>query len=149
MHNAMLDESQAGIKISRRNINNLRHTDDTALMAESEEELKSLLMRLKEESEKADLKLKKKQKNNKTKIMASGPTTPWQIHGDKVEAVTGFTFMGSQITVDGDCSHDIHRHLLLVRKAMTNLDRVLKSRDISLQTVVYILKYVVFPVVIY
>ena len=81
--------------------------------------------------------------------MASGPTTPWQIHGDKVEAVTGFTFMGSQITVDGDCSHDIHRHLLLVRKAMTNLDRVLKSRDISLQTVVYILKYVVFPVVIY
>ena len=149
MHNAMLDESQAGIKISRRNINNLRHTDDTALMAESEEELKSLLMRLKEESEKADLKSKKKQKNNKTKIMASSPTTPWQIHGDKVEAVTGFTFMGSQITVDGDCSHDIHRHLLLVRKAMTNLDRVLKSRDISLQTVVYILKYVVFPVVIY
>ena len=130
MRNAGLDESQAGIKIAGRNINNLRHADDTILMAESEEELKSLLMRVKEESEKAGLKLNIK----KTKIMASGPITSWEIKGEKVEAVTDFIFLGSRITADGDCSHEIKRRLLLGRKAMTNLDRILKSRDITLRT---------------
>ena len=145
MRNAGLDESQAGIKIAGRNINNLRYADDTILMAESEEELKSLLMRVKEESEKAGLKLNIK----KTKIMASGPITSWQIKGEKVEAVTDFIFLGSKITADGDCSHEIKRRLLLGRKAMTNLDRILKSRDITLPTKVRLVKAMVFPVVMY
>ena len=129
MRNARLDEAQAGIKISGRNINNLRYADDTTLMAESEEKLKSLLMKVKQESEKADLKLN----IQKTKIMASGPISSGQIDGEKVK-VTDFIFLGSKITVHGDCSHEIKRHLLLERKAMTNLDRVLKCRDITLLT---------------
>jgi len=137
MRNAGLDESQTGIKIARRNINNLRYADDTILMAENEEELKSLLMRVKEESEKAGLKLN----IQKTKIMASGPITSWQIEGAKVEAVTDFIFLGSKITVDGDCSHEIERCLLLGRKAMTNLDSILNSRDIILPTKMYIVMY--------
>ena len=128
MRNTGLDEAQAGIKIARRNINNLRRADDTTLMAESKE-LKSLLMKVKEESEKAGLKLN----IQKTKIMASGPITSWQIDGETVETVTDFLFWGSKITVDGDCSHEIKRCLLLGRKAMTNLDSILKSRDITLQ----------------
>ena len=133
MSNAGLDELQAGIKIGGRNINNLRYADDTTPMAESEEELKSLLMRVKEESEKAGLKLNIK-KQKKTKIMASGPFTLWRIEGEKVEVVTEFLFLGSKITVDGDSSHEIRRQLLLGRKAMTNPDSVLKSRDITLLT---------------
>ena len=136
MQNAGLDESQAGIKIAWRNINNLRHTDDTTLMVESKEELKNLLMRMKEESEKAGLKLN----IQKTKIMASGPITSWQTDGKNVETVTDFVFLGSRITADGDCSHEIKRHWVLGRKAMANLDTVLKSRDITLLTKVCILK---------
>ena len=145
MQNARLDESQTGIKIAGRNINNLRYADDITLMAESEEELKSLLMRVKEESEKAGLKLNIK----KTKIMASSPITSWQIDGEKLETVTDFIFLGSKITVDGDYSHEIKRCLFLGRKAMTNLDSVLKSRDISLLTKVHIIKAMVFPVVMH
>ena len=137
MRNARLDEAQAGIKISRRNINNLRYADDTTLMAESEE-LKSLLKKVKEESEKVDLKLN----IQKTKIMASRPITSWQIDGETVEA--DFIFLGSKITVDGDCSHEIKRHLFLGRKVMTNLDSILKSREITLLTKVHIVKAVVF-----
>ena len=130
MRNAGLDESKAGFKISGRNINNLRYADDTSLMAESEEELKSLLMKMKVESEKAGLKLN----IQKTKIMASGPITSWRIDGETMETVRDFIFLGSKITADGDCSHEIKRHLLLGRKAMTNLDSILKSRDITLST---------------
>ena len=129
MTNAGLDEAQARIEIARRNVNNLRYADDTTLMAESEEELKSLL-KVKEESEKVDFKLNVQ----KTKIMASGPITSWQIDGETVETVTDFIFLRSQISADGDCSHEIKRHLLLGRKAMTNLDSILKSRDITLPT---------------
>ena len=143
VRNARLDELQAVIKIGGRNINNLRYADDTTLMAESKEELKNLLMWMKEESEKAGLKLNIK----KTKIMASGPNTAWQIEGGKVEAVTDFLFLGFKITADGDCSHEIRRPLLLGRKAMTKLDSVLKSRDITLPTKVWIVKAMVFPVV--
>ena len=128
MQNAGLDEPQTGIKIARRNINNLRYADDTTLMAESEEELNSLLMKVKEESEKVGLKLN----IQKTKIMASGPITSWQIHGETVETVTDFISGGSKITADGDCSHEIKRRLLLGRKVMTNLDSTLKNRDITL-----------------
>jgi len=124
MWNAQLDEAQAGIKISRRNINNFRYADDITLMAESKEELKNLLMKVKEESEKAGFKLN----IQKTKIMASGPITSWQIDGETMETVTDFIFLGSKITADGDCSHEIKRHLLHGRKAMTNLDSILKSR---------------------
>ena len=145
MGNARLDESQAGIKTAERNINNLRYADDTTLMAESEEELKSLLMRMKEESEKAGLKFN----IQKTKIMAFGPNTSWQIDGEKVETVPDFIFLGSKITADGDCSHEIKRYLLLGRKAMTNLDSILKCRDITLPTKVCIVKAMVFPVVMY
>ena len=127
MRNAGLEEAQAGIKIAGRNINNLSYADDTTLMAESEEELKSLLMKVKEESEKVGLKLN----IQKTKIMASGPTTSWQIDGETVETVPDFIFMGSKISADGDCSHEIKRRLLLGRKVMTNLDSILKSRDIT------------------
>ena len=130
MQNTRLDEAQAGIKIAGRNINNLRYADDTTLVAESEEELKSLLMEVKEESEKAGLKLS----IQKTKIMASSPITKWLINGGKVEAVTDFIFLGSKITADSDCSHEIKRHLFLGRKVMTNLDSILKSRDIPLPT---------------
>ena len=145
MRNAGLEETQAGIKIASRNINNLRYADDTTLMAESEEELKSLLMKVKEESEKIGLKLN----IQKTKIMASGPITPWEIDGETVETVSDFVFGGSQITADGDCSHEIKRRLLLGRKVMTNLDSILKSRDISLPTKVRLVKAMVFPVVMY
>ena len=137
-----LDEAQAGIKIARRNISNLRYADDTTLMAENEEELKSLLMRVKEESEKVGLKLN----IQKTKIMASGPITSWQIEG---EAVRGFIFSGSKITADGDCSHEIKRRLLLGRKVITDLNSILKSRDITLLIKVHIVKAMVFPVVVY
>ena len=130
MRNTGLEEAQAGIKIAGRNINNLRYADDTTLVAESEEELKSLLMKVKEESEKVGLKLN----IQKTKIMASGPITSWEIDGETVETVSDFVFLGSKITVDGDCSHGIKRHLLLGRKVMTNLDSILKSRDITLPT---------------
>ena len=145
MQNAGLDESQAGIKIAGRNINNFRYADDITLMAESEEELKSLLMRVKEESENAGLKCH----FQKTKIMVSGPITSWQIDGGTMETVTDFIFLDSKITVDGDCSHEIKRHLLLGRKAMTNLDSILKSRDITLLTMVRLVKAMVFPVVMY
>ena len=145
MRNAGLDEAQAGIKISGKNINNLRYTDDTTLMAESEEELKSLLMKVKEESEKVALKLN----IQKTKIMAYGPITSWEIDGETVETVDDFLFPGSKITVDGDCSHEIKRRLLLGRKVMTNLHSILKSRDITLSTKVYLVKAMVFPVVLY
>ena len=141
----MLDEAQAGIKIARRNINNFRYADDTTLMAESEEELKSFLMKVKEESEKVGLKLN----IQKTKIMTSSPITTWLIDGETMETVTGFIFLGSKITADGDCSHEIKRHLLLGRKAMTNLDSILKSRDITLPTKVCLVKAMVFPVVMY
>ena len=144
MRNAGLDEAQAGIKIAGRNINNLRYADDTILMAESEEKLKSLLMKVKEESEKVGLKLN----IQKTKIMASGLITSWQIDGETVETVSGY-FWGSKITADGDCSHEIKRHLLIGRKVMTNLDSILKSRDITLPTKVYLVKAMVFPVVMY
>ena len=145
MRNTGLEEAQAGTKIVGRNINNLRYADDTTLMAESEEELKSLLMKVKEESEKAGLKLN----IQKTKIMASGPITSWQIDGETVETVADFTFGGSKITADGDCSHEIKRHLFLGRKAMTNLDSLLKNRDITLPTKVCLVKAWVFLVVIY
>ena len=143
MRNAGLEEAQAGIKIAGRNINNLRYADDTTLMAESEEELKSLLR--KEESEKVGLKLN----IQKTKIMASGPITSWQIDGETVERVADFIFWGSKITEDGDCTHEIKRCLLLGRKVMTNLDSILKSRDIALSTKVRLVKAMVFPVVMY
>ena len=145
MQNAQLDEAQAGIKIARRNINNLRYADDTTLMAESEEELKSLLMKVKEETEKAGLKLS----IQKTKIMTSSPITSWQIDGETMETVRDFLFGGSKITADGDCSHEIKRHLLFGRKVMTNLDSILKSRDITLPTKVHLVKAMVFPVVRY
>ena len=145
MGNAGLDEAQAGIKIARRNINNLRYAGDTTLTAESEEELKSLLMKVKEESEKVGLKLN----IQKTKIMASGPITSWQIDGDTVETVADFIFLSSKITADGDCSHEIKRHLLLGRKAMTKLDSILKSRDLTLTANVCLVKAMVFPVVMY
>ena len=138
-----MDEAQAGIKIARRNINNLRYADDTTLMAESEEELKSLLMKVKEESEKVGLKLN----IQKMKIMASGPITSWERDGETMETVAGFIFGGSKITADGDCSHKIKRHLLLGRKGMTNLDSLLKSRDITLPTEVHIVKAIGFAVV--
>ena len=144
MRNAGLDEVQAGIKIARRNINNLRYADDTTLMAESEE-LESLLMKVKEESEEVGLKLKVL----KTKIMASGPITSWQLDGETMETVTDFIFLGSKITTDGDCSHEIKRCLLLGRKVMTNLESILKSRDIILATKVCLVKAMVFPVVMY
>ena len=134
MQNAGLDEAQAGIKIARRNINNLRYADDTTLIAESKEELKSLFMGVKEDSEKAGLKLN----IQKTKIMASGPITSWQVDGETMGTVTNFIFLGSKITADGDCSHEIKRHLLLGRRAMTNLDSILKSRDITLSTKVHL-----------
>ena len=142
MRNARLDEGQAVMKIAGRNINNLRYSDDTTLMAESEEELKSLLMKVKKESEKVGLKLN----IQKTKIMASGPITSWEIDG---ETVADFIFLGSKITADGDCSHEIKRRLLLGRKAMTNLDSIFKSRDITLPTKVCLVKALVFPVVMY
>ena len=145
MRNAELDEAQAGIKIAWRNINNLRYADDTTLVAESEEELKSLLMKVKVESEKVGLKLNIR----KTKIMASGPITSWKIDGETVETVTDFIFLGSKITADGDCSHEIKRRLLLRRKVMTNLDSILKSRDITLPTKVRLVKAMVFPIVTY
>ena len=142
MRNAGLEEAQAGIKIVGRNINNLRHADDTTLMAESEEELKRLLMKVKEESEKVGLKLK----GQKTKIMASSPITSWRIDGKTVKTVADFIFLGSTITADGDCSHEIKRRLLLGRKVMTNLDSIFKNRDITLPTKVHLVKAMVFPV---
>ena len=145
MRNAGLEEAQAGIKISGRNINHLRYADDTTLMAESEEELKSVLMKVKEESEKVDLKLN----IQKSKIMTSSPITSWQIDGETMETVADFIFGGSKITADGDCSHEIKRRLLLGRKAMNNLDSILKSRDITLPTKVHLVKGMVFPVVMY
>ena len=145
MRNAGLDEAQAGIKIARRNINNLRYADDTTLMAESEEEQKSLQMKAKEESEKAGLKLK----IQKTKIMASDPITSWQIDGETTETAREFILGGSKTTANGDCSHEIKRHLLLGRKVMTNLDSILKSRDITFPTKVHLVKAMVFPVVMY
>ena len=143
MRNTGLDEASAGIKIARRNINNLRYAGDTTLMAESEKELKSLLMKVKEESEKVGLKVNVQ----KTKIMASGPITSWQIDGETVETVSDFISGGSKITANGDGSHEIKRHLLLGRKVMTNLDSILKSRDITLPTKVCLIKAMVFPVV--
>ena len=140
MRNTGLEETQAGIKIARRNINNLRYADDTTLMAESEEDLKSLLMKVKEESEKVGLKLN----IQKMKIMASGPITSWKIDGETVETVSDFIFWGSKITSDGDCSHEIKRRLLLGRKVMTNLDSIFKSRDITLPTKVRLVKAMVF-----
>ena len=145
MRNAVLEETQAGIKIAGRNSNNLRYVDDTTLMAERKEELKSLLMKVKEESEKVGFKLN----IQKMKIMASGPITPWEIDGETVETVSDFISGGSKITVDGDCSHEIKRRLLLGRKVMTNLDSILKSRDITLPTKVRLVKAMVFPVVMY
>ena len=144
MRNAGLEEAQAGIKIARRNINNLRYADDTTLMAEREE-LKSLLMKVKEGSEKVGLWLN----IQKTKIMASRPITSWQIEGETVEMVADFIFLGSKITADGDCSHEIKRYLLLGRKVITNLDSILKSRDITLPTKVLLIKAMVFPMVMY
>ena len=143
MWNSRLEEAQAGIKIARRNINNFRYADDTTLLAESEELLKNLLMKVKEESEKVGLKLN----IQKTKIMAFIPITSWQIDGERMETVRGFILWGSKITTDGDCSHEIKRCLLLGRKTMTNLDSILKSRDITLPTKVHLVKPVVFPVV--
>ena len=145
MRNAGLEEAQAGIKIAGRNIHNLRYADYTTLMAESEEELKSLLMTVKEESEKAGLKLN----IQKTKIMATGPITSWQIDGETMETVTDFIFFSSKITANGDCSHEIKRCLLLGRKVMTNLDSILQSRDISLPTKVRLVEAMVFPVAMY
>ena len=145
MRNTGLDETQAGIKIAERNINNLRYADDTTLIAESKEELKSLLMKVKEETEKAGLKLN----IQKTRIMASGLITSWQIDGGKVETVTDFIFLGSKITVDGECNHEIKRRWILGSKAMTNLHSIVKSRDITLPTKVCMAKAVVFPVVMY
>ena len=145
MRNAGLEETQAGIKTAGRNLNNLRYADDTTLMAESEEELKSLLMKVKEESEEVDLKLN----IQKTKIMASGPITSWEIDREIVETVSDFILGGSKITADGDCSHEIKRHFLLGRKVMTNLDGIFKSRDITLPTKVHLVKAMVSPVVMY
>ena len=145
MRNAGLEEAQAGIKIAGRNINNIRYADDTTLMAESEEELKSFLMKVKEESEKVGLKLNVQ----KTKIMAPGPITSWEIDGETGETVSDFIFLGSKITADGDCSHEIKRPFLLGRKVMTNLDSIFKSRDITLPTKVRLVKAMVFPVVMY
>ena len=145
MRNARLEEAQAGIKIAGRNINNLRYANDTTLMAESEDELKSLLMKVKEESEKVGLKLN----IQKTKIMASGLITSWEIDGETVEIVSDFIFLGSKITADGDCSCEINRHLVLGRKVKTNVDSILKSRDITLPTKVHLVKAMVFPVVMY
>ena len=145
MLNARLDEAQGGIKSAGKNINNLRYADDTTLMAESEEELKSLLMKVKEESKHVGLKLN----IQKTKIMASGPITSWAIDRETVETMSDFILGGLQITADGDCSHEIKRHLLLGRKVMTNLDNMLKSRDITLPTKVRLVKAIVFPVVMY
>ena len=145
LRNAGLEETQAGVKIAGRNINNLRHADDTTLMAESEEELKSLLMKVKEESEKVGLKLN----IQKTKIMVSGPITSWQIDGETLETMSEFIFWGSKITADGDFSHEIKGHLVLGRKVMTNLDSLLKSQDITLPTKVHLVKAMVFPVVMY
>ena len=145
MRNAGLEETQAGIKIAGKNINNLRHADNTTIMAESEEELKSLLMKVKVESEKVGLKIN----IQKMKIMASDPITSWEIDGETVETVSDFIFLGSKITADGDCSHEIKRHLLLERKVMTNLDNILNSRDITLPTKVRLVKAMVFPVVMY
>ena len=145
MRNAGLEEAQAGIKIAGRNISNLRYADDTTLMAEREEELKSLLMKVKEESEIVGLKLN----IQKTKIVASGPITSWQIDGETMETVTDFISLGFKITADGDCSHEIKRCLLLGRKAMTKLDIILKSRDIALPTQVHLVKSMVFPLVLY
>ena len=145
MQNAGLGKAQAGIKIARRNVNNLRYADDTTLMAESKEELKSFLMRVKEESEKAGLKFN----IQKTKIMATSPITLWQIDGETMETVSDLNFLGFKITADGDCSCEIKRHLLFGRKTLTNLDSILKSRDIALRTKVCIVKAMVFPVVMY
>ena len=145
MRNAGMEEAQAGVKIARRNINNLRYADDTTLMAESEEELKTLLMKVKEESEKVGLKLN----IQKTKIKESSPMTSWQIDGETVETVKDFIFLGSKITADSDCSHEVKRCLLLGRKVMINLDNILKSRDITLPTKVHMVKAMVFPVVMY
>ena len=145
MRNSGLEEAQSGIKIARRNVNNLRYADDTTLMAESEEELKRLLMKVKEESEKVGLKIT----IQKTKIMASSPITSWRIDGETVEMVADFIFLGSKITAGGDCSHEIKKCLLLGRKVMTNLDSILKSRDITLPTKVCLVKAMVFPVVMY
>ena len=145
MRNAGLEEAQAGIKIARRNINNLRYANDTTLIAESKEELKSLLIKVKEESEKVSLKLNIQE----TKIMASGPITSWQIEGETVETVTDFIFLGSKITADGDCGHEIKRGLLLGRKVMTNLESILKNRDITLPIKVHLVKAMVFPIVMY
>ena len=145
MRNTGLEEAQAGVKTARININNLRYVDDTTLMVESEEELKSLLMKVKEASEKVGLRLN----IWKTKIMASGPITSWQINGEAVETVADFIFLGSKITADGDCSHEIKRRLLLGRKVMTNLDSILKSRDITLSTKVHLIKALVFPLIMY
>ena len=145
MRNAELDQAQARIKFARRNINNLRYADDTTLMVESEEELKSLLMKVKEESEKVGLKFNIR----KTKTRAFGPITSWKTDGETVERVVDFIFLGSKITADGDCSHEIKRHLLLGRKVMTNLDSIFKSRDITLPTKVHLVKAMVFPVVMY
>ena len=145
MRNASLQEAQAGIKIAGRNVNNLRYADDTTLMAESEEELKSLLMKVKEESKKVGLKLS----IQKTKVMVSGPITSWQIDGETVETVADFISIGSKITADGDCSHEIKRRLLLGRKVMINLNSIFKSRDVTLPTKVRLVKAMVFPVVMY
>ena len=145
MRNAGLEEAQAGIKIARRNINNIRYVDNTTFMAESGEELKSLLMKVREESEKVGLKLN----IQKTKIMASGPITLWEIDGEAVETVSDFIFLSSNITADVDCSHEIKRRLVLGRKVMTNLDSIFKSKDITLPTMVHLVKTMVFPVVIY
>ena len=145
MRNVGLDKAQSGVKIAGGNIHNLRYTDDTTLMAESEEELKSLLMKVKEESEKVGLKLN----FQKTKIMASSPIISWQIDGEAMKTVSDFIFLGFKITVDGDCNYEIERHLLLRRKAMTRLDSILKRRDITLPTKVHLVKAMVFPVVMY
>ena len=145
MRNAGLEEAQVGIKIAGRNINNLRYADDTTLMAESQEELKSFLMKMKEENEKVGLKVN----IQKMKIMASGPIISWQIDGETVETVSDFIFWGSKITADGESSHEIKRHLLLGKKVMTNLDSILKSKDITLPTKVHLVKAMVFPVVMY
>ena len=145
MRNSRLGKAQAGIKIAGRNINNLRYADDTTLMAESEEKLRNVWMKVKEESEKVGLKLN----IQKTKIMASGPITSWQTDGETVETVRDFIFLGSKITADGDCSHEIKRHLLLERKVMTNLDNILKIRNITLPTKVHLVKAMIFPVVMY
>ena len=145
MRNAGLDEAQAGIKVAGRNVNNLRYADDTTLMAESKEELKSLLLKVKEESEKVGLKFN----TQETKIMTSGSTTSWQIDGETVETVSDFIFLGSKITADGDFSHEIKRCLLLGRKVMINLESILKSRDITLPTKVHLVKAMVFPAVMY